>query len=317
MIGAIDIGGTKIAVAAVAREGRVLCSEACPTEPERGFDDAFRRMADMLGRCIGRSGEPLEGIGVGCTGPVDPLGGRVGEVPFLPGWEGGELAGRLSDAFQVEAALENDADAHALAEYAWGAGRGSRRFVMVTVGTGIGGAMILDGELYRGADGIHPEFGHHVIDPAGPVCPCGVRGCWESLASGPALAAGFLARNPDRPPMTAKAICEAADAGDPAAREAVDAAADYLGLGLANLVNIFAPDRIVLGGGLMRSRHLFWDRARAVLESHVRLVPPGTTHLVHAGLGGDAGLCGAACVWLHRTGANQPATTAARAIRRR
>ena len=300
MIGAIDIGGTKIAVAAVTREGRVLCGEACPTEPARGFDEACRRMIDMLERCVVRSREPLEGIGVGCTGPVDPIGGKVGDVPFLPGWEGGPLAERLSAAFQVEAVLENDADAHALAEYDWGAGRGSRRFIMVTVGTGIGGAMICDGNLYRGADGIHPEFGHHVIDPAGPICPCGVQGCWEGLASGPALAARFAARNPGRAAMTAKEICEAAEQGDPQAREMVDAVADSLGLGLANLVNIFAPDRIALGGGLMRSRHLFLDRVEAMIASHVRLVPAGTARLVPAGLGADAGLCGAACVWLHR-----------------
>ena len=200
----------------------------------------------------------------------------------------------------MDAVLENDADAHALAEYDWGAGRGAKRFIMVTVGTGIGGALICDGRLYRGTDGIHPEFGHHVIDPAGPVCPCGVRGCWESLASGPALAARFAGRHPDRPPMTAQEICAAATLGDPQAREMVDAAADSLGLGLANLVNIFAPDRIALGGGLMRSGSLFMDRVEAMVASHVRLVPAGTARLVPAGLGADAGLCGAACVWLHR-----------------
>ena len=303
MIGAVDIGGTKIAVAAVARTGLVLCSETCATEPERGFGDALRRMAAMLRRCAARSGEALEGIGIGCTGPVDPLPGRVGQVPFLPGWEGGELAAGLAAEFQVSAALENDADAHALAEHDWGAGRGSRRFIMVAVGTGIGGGVVLDGELYRGANGFHPEMGHHVLDPNAAACSCGARGCWESLASGPALAARFLARNPERP-LTAQAICAAAEAGDPAALETVGAVGGYLGLGLANLVNCFAPDRIALGGGLMRSGHLFQARLQAALAENTRLVPPGTVRVVPSALGGDAGLAGAASVWLHRFGKN-------------
>lgn len=302
MIGAIDIGGTKIAAAAVDRGGRVLAVETCPTEPARGFEDALTRMVGMLRCCASEAGQSLEGIGIGCTGPVDPIQGRVGDVPFLPGWLGAELAGRLAAAFGVTAALENDADAHALGEYQWGAGRSSRRFIMITVGTGIGGSLLIDGELYRGAGGAHPEFGHQVLEPAGPLCPCGARGCWESLASGPALAVGYAAEHPERRPLTAKEICEAAERGEPEAQAAVERLGTYLGLGLANLVTVFAPDRIALGGGLMRSAHLFRAPMTAALEANARLIPPGTHEVVPSAFGTHAGVIGAASVWLHRYG---------------
>jgi glucokinase len=302
MIGAFDIGGTKIAAGAVDESGRILASEECPTEPEQGFDDAMGRMQAMLARCIARSGQTLDGIGIGCTGPVDPFRGVISEVQFLRSWKNSDLAGRLAAAFNVDAALENDADAHTLGEYFWGAGRGCQRFIMVTVGTGIGGGVILDGRLYRGANGVHPEFGHHVIDPSGASCSCGARGCWESLASGTALSAWFLAHHPDQPPMSAQAICAAAEQGNSAAQEAVVAMGDYLGLGLANLVNLFAPERIALGGGLMGSYHLFRERILAALEMHTRLIPKGTANVLRTSLGEDSGLAGAASVWMHRFG---------------
>src|SRR5256885_14095877 len=118
---------------------------------------------------------------------VYPFSGAFGDVDFLPGWQGNNPVEDLAREFGVTTALENDADASALGEAGWGAGKGKSRIVYVTVGTGIGGGIIIDGQLYRGADMAHPEIGHHVIDPSGPLCSCGFRGCWESLATGPAL----------------------------------------------------------------------------------------------------------------------------------
>ena len=288
MIGAIDIGGTKIAVAAVDRNGAVLASEECATAPERGFDDAVERMSKMLRRCVvGR----LEGIGIGCTGPVDSLRGWVGHVPFLLEWAEGDLAGRLAAEFGVPAALENDADAAALGELAWGAGKGAKRFIYVTISTGIGGGLVFDGQLYRGVEGAHPEIGHHVIDPSGPQCFCGAHGCWESLAGGPALAA--------RAGMSsAMAVCQAAEQGDAVAKAAVAQEAVYLGLGFANLVTLYIPDVIAVGGGVMQSRALFWDKILQSIRENCGLVPSQKTRLVPAQLGGEAGLAGAAQVWI-------------------
>ena len=228
-------------------------------------------------------------------GPVYPLTGKLGRIEFLPGWEGLDLVDELQRAFGVSAAIENDADAAALGESAWGAGKGAQRFIYLTVSTGIGGGIVLDGRLYRGADGSHPELGHHVIDPSGPLCFCGARGCWESLASGPALALrGGRA--------TALEVCEAARQGDVEALAAVEQEGAVLGIGLANLVTMFVPDVIALGGGVMQSWDLFTDKITAIIRTSCGLVPYEKTRLLPASLGRDAGLVGAAQVWIKRYG---------------
>jgi glucokinase len=216
----------------------------------------------------------------------------------------------LSAIFNVHVALENDADAAALAEAGWGAGRNRSRLIYVTVGTGIGGGIVLDGQLYRGVDGAHPEVGHHVIDPAGPECTCGFRGCWESLAAGPAMASWFESHvpsdYPNRQVITAKRICELAQDGDKFAMQAAEREAYYLGLGLANLINLFTPDAIVLGGSVMKSAPLFVDRIRAVIRQGCRFVPAEKAELALASLGEDTNLIGAARVWHYRCGGIAP-----------
>src|SRR5580704_1375151 len=217
MIGAVDIGGTKIAVGIVDGSGKVLARMQAPTDPER-YDDAIELIGRMLRESAATAGAELSGIGIGSTGPVDPMRGEFGDVDFLPGWRGKSPVRDLAQVFDVRVALENDGDAAALAEAGWGAGRNRSRLIYVTVGTGIGGGIVLDGKLYRGVDGAHPEVGHHVVDPAGPECSCGFHGCWESLATGPAMVAWFE-RNaskggPQRDGITAKRICELAAAGD-------------------------------------------------------------------------------------------------------
>jgi glucokinase len=200
--------------------------------------------------------------------------------------------------------MENDGDAAALAEAGWGAGRNRTRFIYVTVGTGIGGGIILDGKLYRGVDGAHPEVGHHVVDPSGPECSCGFRGCWESLAAGPAMVAWMEKHAPSgylhRQGITAKRICELAQQGDELAQQAVEHEGYYLGLGLANLISLFAPDAIVLSGSVMKSAPLFMDQIREVIRSGCRFVPADKTELTLASLGDDTNLIGAARVWHYR-----------------
>ncbi|HVN06198.1 MAG TPA: ROK family protein [Bryobacteraceae bacterium] len=300
MIGAIDIGGTKIAVGIVDRAGRITGRAECSTESERGFPDGLRRMTALLRETVARAGATLEGIGIGCTGPVDPVTGVLGTVDLLPGWQGGELVAGVAEAFGVPVAMENDADAAGLAEAVWGAGRGKQRFLYVTIGTGIGVAVILDGALYRGVDGSHPEIGHQIIDASGPACYCGARGCWEVLAAGPAIQA--WAKRQFGSDLTIQRLCELAEAGDPAALAVMDRQGYYLGLGLANLVTTFCPDMIALGGGVMQSSHLFLDRARQVIRQCSTLVPFGKAELALASLGAGTALAGAAQVWYHRFG---------------
>lgn len=306
MIGAVDIGGTKIAVGMVDDDGKVLSKLESPTNADRGYTYGLRQIALLLRETSRSAQAELSGIGIGSTGLVYPFSGEFGDVDFLPTWKGCNPVKDLAREFNVRSALENDGDAAALGEAAWGAGRGKSRLIYVTVGTGIGGGIILDGKLYRGVDRSHPEVGHHVLDASGPTCSCGFRGCWEVLATGPAMAAWFnskgqAGRRFERE-LGAKEIFQLAKQGDALAREAVAREAYYLGLGLANLINLFIPEMIVLGGSVMKSAPLFLDDVRKVIAQGCRFVPFEKTELSLASLGEDANLIGAARVWHHRFG---------------
>jgi glucokinase len=304
MIGAVDIGGTKIAVGLVDDDGRMLSRAECPTDAERGYTEALARTEQMLRGTAAASNAELTGIGIGSTGPVDPFTGEIGDVNFFPAWRGQNPVADLGRIFGVRVAMENDADAAALAEAAWGAGKNKKHLIYVTVGTGIGAGIVLHGKLYRGVDGAHPEIGHHVIDTSGPLCTCGFHGCWESLAAGPAMVSWLENVMPKdylhRDHLTAKRICELAREGDALARQAVDREARYLGLGLANLVTLFAPDAIVLGGSVMKSAVLFLEEIRKTICRCCRFVPYEKTDVTLASLSEDANLIGAARVWHHR-----------------
>jgi glucokinase len=304
MIGAVDIGGTKIAVGLVDDGGRVLSRTECPTDAERGYGEALARIEHGLRAMVAAAGAELTGIGIGSTGPVDPFSGEFGDVNFFPAWRGQNPVTDLARTFGVKVAMENDADAATLAEATWGAGKNKTRLIYVTVGTGIGAGIVLDGQLYRGVDGAHPEIGHHVIDASGPPCMCGFHGCWESLAAGPAMVSWLESKMPEDYPhrdhLTAKRICELAQEGDELAGQAVAREGHYLGLGLANLVTLFAPDAIVLGGSVMKSAVLFLEEIRKTICRCCRFVPYDKTDLTLASLGEDANLIGAARVWHHR-----------------
>lgn len=301
MIGAVDIGGTKIAVGIVDGNGTVLSRTEAPTGPGSTYTSGLESIASMLRRSAKDAGAEVTGIGIGSTGPVDPLTGELGEVDFLPQWRRQNPVQDLAKLFGVRVALENDADAGALGEAAWGAGQGKSRLIYITVGTGIGGGIILDGQLYRGTGGAHPELGHQVIDPSGPVCSCGFRGCWESLAAGPAMAVWTQSQaSANDSYRTAEQICQLAHGGDELARRAVEREAYYLGIGLANLINLFAPDMIVLGGSVMKSAILFLEGIRKTICRGCRFVPFEKAELALASLGENVNLIGAARVWHHR-----------------
>jgi glucokinase len=303
IIGGVDIGGTKIAVGAVDRTGRVLAKLDATTGPNWEYEQGLALTADMLRSVASMAGVRLSGVGIGSTGPVDPIRGRFEDIDFLPRWRGKDVVDDLTQMLKVSIALENDADAAALGEARWGAGKHSTRLIYVTVGTGIGGGIILDGKLYRGVDGAHPEIGHHVIDPAGPLCSCGFHGCWESIAAGPGMAAWFHSQaSPEPSASTAKDIYDLAARGHALALAAVQRENFYLGVGLANIINLFAPERIVLGGSVMKGASRYLDEIRQALRLGCRFVPLEKTSLTLASLGDDANLIGAASAWHHRFG---------------
>jgi len=303
VIGAVDVGGTKIAVGLVTPQGEVIARAEIPSRTGISFDNQMEAIAGRLLGHLDRRAEidpcQLLGIGIAATGQVDPLEGVVLRNGLMPEWTARNPVRWLAERFGVTAALENDADAAALAEWQFGAGQGAVRFIFLTISTGIGGGMIFSGRLYRGAGGAHPEIGHHTIDPDGPLCFCGNRGCWETLASGSALQQRYQALMPAFS-GDARAVCDLAETGDLLAKQAVETHGQMIGIGLANLIVMYAPDVIVLGGGLMQRIDLFLPVIRATIAARCTLVPVERTHLKPNRFSTDSSLVGAAVVWAHR-----------------
>lgn len=295
LYGAIDLGGTKILAAVATASGEWLGDDARPTDANRGPDAVIASMVESLRAAARHAGvDPslLRGVGIGAPGPIDFARQTVVEMPNLPDWEGLPLAQRVGDALTIRAVLENDANAAAYGEHAFGAGQGVENLIYLTVSTGIGGGLVLGNHLYRGALGSAGELGHIVINEAGPLCGCGAHGCLEAMASGTAIAEqGVLAVRHGRSStitrlaaggaITAETVARAAQEGDNVAAEIIAAAGHALGLGLADFVNVFNPDLIVIGGGTAKIGAALLDPALATMRArafrrpaeHVRIVP--------------------------------------------
>lgn len=316
----IDLGGTFARAGLFDLEGHLLALQQVPIEAHQGAEAGLQRLIRLVeklleGSRVGR----LAGIGMGCTGPLDTARGLIQNPYTLPGWENVPVTGPLSDRFRTPVFLENDAAAAALGEYWQGAGQGAARLYMVTVGTGIGTAFVYRGEIYRGLDGAHPEGGHLPVDPAGPACYCGLQGCWESLAAGPAIARRALQALPEFPDSTlaagsaaaidARQVAQAAQAGDPLGVQVMQAVAQDFSRGLAAIIELFLPEMIVLGGGVMQSLELFMPAIRQSLQAAEVMVPASQIQILPARLGNQAGIYGAAFTALQRAGI-QPALSA-------
>lgn len=316
----IDIGGTKIAAAALTLDGCIRGRAQAPTPALPTSCAAFTAtLIALIEETLASGGGPgarLAGIGIGCTGPVDPVRGTVHNPYTLPIPDGSDIVTPLHERFAVPVALENDADAAALGEHWLGAGAGHELVVCITFGTGVGGGIIRHGQIVRGAAGVHPEFGHQVVDPAGPECYCGMRGCWEALASGTAIGkAGQEAVASGRSPamlalaggqagaVSAEIVFSAARAGDRAAEEIIARTTRAIATGVFNVLHFLGPDAIILGGGVMQHFALFEPAIRQVLAQAVLMPVPGLV-LAPATLGPDAGLLGAARAVLLAGGAS-------------
>ncbi|MDE0049762.1 MAG: ROK family protein [Rhodospirillales bacterium] len=293
----VDIGGTKIAVGAVDEAGAVKARRTVATDAEAGFEAGLARLARAVDETMAEAGvEPaaLAGIGLGCPGPFDEASGRIDNFYTLPGWEGNDILSPLVARFGTPVRLVNDADAALLGEALAGAARGARIAVMLTVGTGIGGAALIDGAILRGAGGEHPEIGHVVVDPAGPECYCGSRGCIEALAAGPALARAGAAHGY----ADAEAVFAAAEAGDAPARAIVARSADAMETGVWSLIHAFLPEVILIGGGMGERHFTLYRGAAERAVARAVLAPKGAIRVVKAALGNDAGMVGAAALML-------------------
>lgn len=302
----MDIGGTKTAVAAVDENGRVGGRVTLPTEAASGFERFLERIGRAIEEVTATADWPwpkVAGIGIGCAGPVNPFQGSIHNPYTLPGWDNCQIVAPLAARFNVPVRLENDADAAALGECFAGAGRGCNRVVMLTFGTGIGGAAILDGKIYRGANGEHPELGHVPVLPDGPDCYCGRPGCLEALASGTAIqAAGNEAGFPDT-----RAVFAATAKGDQRAVAIIDRALESTASAAWTILHTFMPQVMILGGGIIDEHYdLFADVIQAQI-SRATLVPRESVAVARAALGNDAGIIGAAGLMLLELDAERPA----------
>ncbi len=293
----VDIGGTKIAVGAVDSAGAILARQTIGTEVEAGFDAGLARLIRAIDATLAEAGidaAALAGIGLGCPGPFDETSGRIENSYTLPGWEGNDIVSPLAARYGTRARLVNDADAALLGEALAGAARGARIALMLTIGTGIGGAVLVDGTILRGAAGEHPEIGHLIVDPAGPACYCGGRGCLESLAAGPALArAGAEHGYAD-----AEAVFAAASVGAAPAQAIVARGADAVETGVWSLIHAFLPEVILFGGGIGERHFALYREAAGRALTRAVLAPEGAIRVVKAALGNDAGMVGAAALML-------------------
>jgi glucokinase len=268
----IDLGGTKIAVACARLDGRILADERIPTRPHEGPEKNLDRVRETVGKLLDRAGvdrSDLAAAGVSIPGPWDHQAGAFLNLPNLPGWEGYPIRRRLEEDFDVPVHMDNDANAAALAEWKFGAGRGCRHLIYLTMSTGIGGGLILDGRLYRGKNYNAGEVGHQVILPGGPVCGCGLPGHLEALCSGSGMARRLrrkvTAENSemwrmaggDPEKLSAEILVQAVRRGDELAVTFFDQTLDELSTGLANLIFILNPEKIILGTIVARNPDLY------------------------------------------------------------
>ena len=269
----VDLGGTNVVVGAMPVDGsREIGMRSLPTRPESGAEGVADRIASMIETVIldvqketGAEREDILGVGIGSPGPLDRERGIVVVTPNL-GWKDFPLRDEVARRVGLKATLDNDANCATLGEWWCGAAKGGRNVVGMTIGTGIGGGLILDGRLYHGASDAAGEIGHTSIDSTGRRCKCGNYGCLEAYCSGPAIAerareaieteespALLALADGDPARITAHLVYEAARHGDAIAREVVRETARFLGAGLSNLINIFNPDTVVLAGGVTQA----------------------------------------------------------------
>lgn len=308
----IDLGGTKIRAVVTRADGEIIGEDVRPTDAEDGKDAVIGRLIASAQAAVEASGlaaSEIVAAGVTAPGTVDFDDGVLYQPPNLPGWEDPvPLARLLTGPLGCPVFLENDANAAAYGEWQHGAGMGLRHMIYLTVSTGIGGGLILNGGLFRGADGAAGELGHMTVDVNGPEHVCGMVGCLEVMASGTAIArmaheAVGAGRSPalarlaaERRELTAAEVDDAAAAGDAAANEILNRAATYLGIGLASYINIFNPEAIVIGGGVSRIGPRLLEPAFQLAKRRAFNLPSQRVMLTLAALEGKAEVLGVAAL---------------------
>ena len=307
---AIDLGGTKIASAIISNEGDVLARDYHLTLADEGVEPVISRILLAIEQLLPKNNlglSQLDSISIAAAGAIDSEKGLVTSSPNLPGWHDVPLRDVVRERFGLDTFLVNDASAAAMGEHRLGVGRGTTNLIYITVSTGIGGGIIINGRLYLGTSGAAGEIGHMTIDVNGPRCYCGNYGCLEEMASGRAIAREAIRRIRDGEnsaltdivagkieDITAQEVSQAAQGGDRLALEVVSQAANYLGAGMVNVVNIFNPEMIVIGGSVAKMGELLLNPVRQLVSKKAFELSAQAVPIVPAGLGDDVGLLGAA-----------------------
>lgn len=312
---ALDIGGTKLAAGVVSRDGTVRSLRIEPSRVEQGPDEMIARHLELGRAAVADSGlgwGDIGAVGIACGGPLDPRSGIIQSPPSLPGWDDVPLVAIVSAALDRPTVVDNDATAGALAEWSYGVGRDRdvQHLIYLTISTGIGGGLVLDGRVYRGAAWNAGELGHLTVDYRGRPCGCGRLGCLEAYASGTNIAARAreaLVAAPEEPSslrglatITARDIAAEALSGDPLAGRIWDETTEILGSAVANIFDIFNPELIVLGGGVTRAGAQLLDPVRKLGRRLAMHPAAGSGDVVLAGLGDHLGVVSAAALAFER-----------------
>ena len=317
----IDLGGTLVRTALVSRDKNILGLDSRPTRADDGLDAVLDVMTDAAESVLadaGRSTSDILAAGIGAPGPMNQRSGVVFSPPNLPGWKDVPLADLMSGRLGVPCFVDNDANLACYGEYWLGAGQGCESMCLLTLGTGVGGGIVVFGKLLRGIDGTAAEIGHMIVDRDGRQCGCGARGCLEAYGSVTGLVqtavegmeggktsslTDLCDGNLER--LTGKMISDAANRGDAFARSVLEETGAWLGVGVASLINLFNPERIILAGGMIEAGDILLDAIRERATSDAFDVPARRAQIITATLGQDAGVLGAAGVALERIEAVQ------------
>lgn len=294
----LDIGGTAVKYGLLDENGVILELGEFPTEAEKGVENLFKNICGVIDKYLS---DDILGIAVSGTGQIDGTIGKViGGNPIIPGWIGTNLVEKLEDRYKIPAVLENDVNCAALGEKWLGAGKNSENFVCLTIGTGIGGGIILNGDIFRGDTYVAGEFGHIQIVKSGEECLCGKKGCYERYASATALVK--MVKEKTGKTLNGKEIFELEKSGDKEIKEIVDRWIDYFTDGLSTIAYIFNPLLVVIGGGVTKQGEYLLNRILVSLDSKLGINYKKNLKIKFAELGNNAGILGAEYLLLKKVG---------------
>ena len=307
----VDLGGTKISTALSTFDGNIISQTVVPTNASEGELPVLNRIISSINEVINGANitiNEVEAIGIGSPGPLDAKKGLIITTPNLP-FKNYNLVQPIKERFNVPVYLDNDANVAAIGEFMFGAGKGKENIVFFTVSTGVGGGAVLNGQAYRGNTSNALEIGHMTVAPDGPRCGCGNVGCLEAVASGTAIGkrgqeavqtnVETSLKKYDK--ITSYEVFVEAKNGDAVAKEIVDKAMNYLGIGVANAISIFDPEMVIIGGGVSKVGDILFDTVKSVVKTRCFKAMSESCEIVPAGLGTDAGVMGAVALAILET----------------